>query len=54
MIQLPGRYAGGKAGSRALARRYLVGRQVAQNGLKDGQIAFAARALLAIIRDYTR
>ncbi len=37
-----------------IARRYLVGRQLIQNGLKEGQIEFTEPALLAIIRDYTR
>ena len=37
-----------------IARRYLVGRQMIQNGLKENQFAITDPALLAIIRDYTR
>ncbi|KXB32715.1 DNA-binding protein [Dechloromonas denitrificans] len=37
-----------------IARRYLVGRQIAQNGLKAGQFEITDAALVAIIRDYTR
>ncbi len=51
VIQLPGYTQEEKL---EIARRYLVGRQIAQNGLKEGQIAFSASALQAIIRDYTR
>lgn len=39
---------------REIARRYLVGRQIVQNGLKEGQIEFSDASLTAIIRDYTR
>ncbi|MEF8759589.1 MAG: endopeptidase La [Candidatus Accumulibacter sp. UW25] len=51
VIQLPGYTQEEKL---EIARRYLVGRQIAQNGLKEGQIEFSASALQAIIRDYTR
>ena len=37
-----------------IARRYLVGRQLIQNGLREEQIEFTEPLLLAIIRDYTR
>ncbi len=37
-----------------IARRYLVPRQIAENGLKASQIAFADAALRAIIEEYTR
>jgi len=37
-----------------IAKRYLVPRQVAENGLKGGQIAFADPALRAIAEEYTR
>ena len=37
-----------------IAKRYLVPRQVAENGLKRAQIAFADSALRALIEEYTR
>jgi ATP-dependent Lon protease len=37
-----------------IARQYLVGRQVAANGLKPSQIEFTDAALTAIIEEYTR
>jgi ATP-dependent Lon protease len=37
-----------------IARRYLVGGQIAANGLKPSQIEFADAALTAIIDEYTR
>ncbi len=37
-----------------IARRYLVPRQIAENGLKPSQIAFAEPALKAIVEEYTR
>jgi ATP-dependent Lon protease len=37
-----------------IARRYLVPRQIAVNGLKPAQIEFAAPALAAIVEEYTR
>jgi ATP-dependent Lon protease len=37
-----------------IARRYLVPRQIAENGLRKGQIAFADPALRAIVEEYTR
>jgi ATP-dependent Lon protease len=37
-----------------IARRYLVGRQIAANGLKPSQIEFSDAALTAIIEEYTR
>ena len=39
---------------REIARRYLVARQINQNGLKEGQFEIGDGALVAIIRDYTR
>jgi ATP-dependent Lon protease len=51
IIQLPGYTQEEKL---EIARRYLVGRQMTQNGLKEGQIEFSQAALQAIIRDYTR
>ena len=39
---------------RQIARRYLVPRQIAANGLKPSQIEFADAALTAIIEEYTR
>ena len=37
-----------------IAKRYLVPRQIAENGLTGGQIAFADPALRAIAEEYTR
>ena len=37
-----------------IARRYLVGRQIAANGLRPSQIEFSDAALTAIIEEYTR
>ncbi len=37
-----------------IARRYLVGRQITENGLKPSQISFSDAALRAIIEEYTR
>ncbi|MCM8597005.1 endopeptidase La [Accumulibacter sp.] len=51
IIQLPGYTQEEK---HEIARRYLIGRQIKQNGLKEGQIDFLDAALTAIIRDYTR
>ena len=51
IIQLPGYTQEEK---REIARRYLVARQVEQNGLHDEQFELSDAALLAIIRDYTR
>ncbi|HEX7293574.1 MAG TPA: endopeptidase La, partial [Solirubrobacterales bacterium] len=39
---------------RQIARRYLVPRQIAANGLKPSQIEFADSALTAIVEEYTR
>jgi len=39
---------------RHIARRYLVPRQIAANGLKPSRIEFADAALTAIIEEYTR
>lgn len=39
---------------RAIARQYLVPRQVRENGLRDDEIEFSDEALMAIIRDFTR
>ncbi|MBK7956601.1 MAG: endopeptidase La [Candidatus Accumulibacter sp.] len=51
IIQLPGYTQEEKL---EIARRYLVGRQLIQNGLREEQIEFTEPSLLAIIRDYTR
>lgn len=51
IIQLPGYTQEEK---REIARRYLVARQISQNGLKEGQFEISNAALVAIIRDYTR
>jgi ATP-dependent Lon protease len=51
IIQLPGYTQEEK---REIARRYLVARQISQNGLKEGQFEISDAALVAIIRDYTR
>jgi ATP-dependent Lon protease len=51
IIQLPGYTQEEK---REIARRYLVARQIEQNGLKAGQFEISDAALVAIIRDYTR
>ncbi len=37
-----------------IARQYLVGRQIAANGLKPSQIEFSDAALTAIVEEYTR
>jgi ATP-dependent Lon protease len=39
---------------RHIARRYLVDRQIAANGLKPSQIEFSDAALTAIVEEYTR
>ncbi len=51
IVQLPGYTQEEKL---EIARRYLVRRQLADNGLKPGQLEFADAALAAIVRDYTR
>ena len=51
IIQLPGYTQEEK---REIARRYLVVRQMKENGLKPGQFEISDAALAAIIRDYTR
>ncbi|HET7766395.1 MAG TPA: endopeptidase La [Burkholderiales bacterium] len=51
IIQLPGYTQEEK---REIARRYLVARQMKENGLKKGQLEITDAALAAIIRDYTR
>ena len=51
IIQLPGYTQEEK---REIALRYLVKRQLAQNGLQEGQFELADAALVAVIRDYTR
>jgi ATP-dependent Lon protease len=38
----------------AIAKHYLVPRQIRENGLKPGEIAFTDQALQSIIRNYTR
>ena len=37
-----------------ISQRYLIPRQMKENGLKEGEITFTEDALLQIIRDYTR
>jgi ATP-dependent Lon protease len=51
IIQLPGYTQEEKL---EIARRYLVARQLKENGLKPEQFEIADAALTAIIRDYTR
>jgi ATP-dependent Lon protease len=51
IIQLPGYTQEEK---REIARRYLLARQLKENGLKEGQLEISDAALAAIIRDYTR
>ncbi|MCB0867319.1 MAG: endopeptidase La [Solirubrobacterales bacterium] len=51
VIQLAGYTADEK---RHIARRYLVPRQIRDNGLKSSQISFTDPALTAIIEEYTR
>ena len=51
VVQLSGYTAEEK---QAIAERYLVPRQIAQNGLKDDQVELAGDALASIISDYTR
>jgi len=51
IVQLPGYTQEEKL---EIARRYLVRRQFADNGLKPGQLEISDAALSAIIRDYTR
>ncbi|HMT05829.1 MAG TPA: endopeptidase La [Solirubrobacterales bacterium] len=51
VIQLAGYTADEK---RHIARRYLVPRQIRDNGLKPSQISFTDPALTAIIEEYTR
>jgi ATP-dependent Lon protease len=51
IIDLPGYVEDEKL---EIARRYLVTRQLAANGLKPEQVAISEEALRAIIRDYTR
>ncbi len=42
------------AEKKQIARRYLVGRQVAANGLKPSQIEFTDAGIAAIVEEYTR
>ncbi|MGH7831730.1 MAG: endopeptidase La, partial [Candidatus Binatia bacterium] len=51
VIELPGYVEEDKV---AIARRYLVPRQVEASGLRPGQIDFAEDALTEVIRGYTR
>ena len=51
IISLPGYTQEEK---REIAQRYLITRQIEQNGLKPGQFEISDAALVAIIRDYTR
>jgi ATP-dependent Lon protease len=38
----------------AIARRYILGRQLTENGLKEGDLIISDAVLMRIIRDYTR
>jgi len=38
----------------AIARKFLIPRQMEENGVKDGRLSFSDRAVLAIIHQYTR
>ena len=51
IVQLPGYTQEEKL---EIARRYLVKRQFAENGLLPAQLEISDQALIAIIRDYTR
>lgn len=51
IINLPGYTQEEK---REIARRYLIARQIEQNGLQPNQLDISDAALVAIIRDYTR
>ena len=51
VIRLPGYTEDEKS---AIARRYLVPKQVKQNGLKDNELKIADNAVMDIIRYYTR
>ncbi len=51
VLELPGYIEQDKL---AIAKGYLVGRQMAENGLKPGDIHFSDEALCEIIRSYTR
>ena len=51
LIQLPGYTEEEKA---LIARRYLVGRQLAASGLDEARCSISDEAIAAIIRDYTR
>lgn len=51
VIELPGYTTAEKV---EIAARYLVGRQIERNGLKDMQVSFERDTLRRIIEDYTR
>lgn len=51
IIRLPGYTEDEKL---AIAKRYLIPKQLKANGLKDGELAFADEAVLELIRYYTR
>jgi len=51
IIELPGYILEEKI---EIAKRYLIPRQIAENGLKTSKISFDTRALKMIITDYTR
>ena len=51
MIQLAGYTEDEKV---AIARRYLVPKQLAENGLTEKQATFTERALRLVVREYTR
>jgi len=51
IIQLPGYTQEEKL---AIAKKYLVRRQLGENGLKEGEFEIGDAALIALIRDYTR
>jgi ATP-dependent Lon protease len=51
VIRIPGYTDGDKL---EIAQRYLIPRQLAENGLKPGQVGFEPAAIRRIIDDYTR
>ena len=51
IIQLPGYTQEEKL---AIAKKYLVRRQLGENGLKESEFAISDEAITALIRDYTR
>jgi ATP-dependent Lon protease len=51
ILELPGYIEEDKL---AIAKGYLIPRQIAENGLKEGQIRFTDEAIREVIRSYTR